>query len=179
MRLRYDRCNQYSFTGGDASTGRIGYSSLKHIDQDVELQSRRFEFTAKGSLMANRRNAILFMVLGFFLWGYAGTTEAAQLQVIALQVKSIHCEGCAKTIQSKLYTIKGVLKVKTDIQKNLIVIVPASGKTLSARQLWEVLEKANFQPVRLTVPGKVFTKKPSAKDLIPAQKVASKSKSTK
>lgn len=122
----------------------------------------------------NRRKAMTTFFVGALFWGFAGRMEAAQPKVISLQVKSIHCEGCAKTIRGKLYTVKGILKVHTDIKKNLIVIVPASGKTLKARELWEVVEKAKFQPTKLTIPGKVFTKKPLKTDLIPAQKIASK-----
>lgn len=79
-----------------------------------------------------------------------------------IQMKKIHCNGCAKKIAKKLSSLDGVKAVKSDVKKNMTVVTPEGGKQLSPRALWEAVESAGFKPVKLAGPSGTYTKKPGA-----------------
>jgi copper chaperone CopZ len=79
---------------------------------------------------------------------------------VAVYVADMHCAHCAKKVSSKLYTVKGVIKVRTDLKKHLAVVVPAPGKKLSPRVLWEAIEAVKLKPVKIVTAKQTFTKKP-------------------
>jgi copper chaperone CopZ len=74
--------------------------------------------------------------------------------------KEMHCGGCAKKIAARLYVVRGVKEVRVNVGKKTVLIAPLANKTLSPRAMWEAVEKAKDQPVRLAGPSGVFTKKP-------------------
>jgi copper chaperone CopZ len=88
------------------------------------------------------------------------TLVAAEPKVTAVYVKNMHCQACAKKIASKLYEVPGVVKVSTNVSKSVAVIVPQPSKNPSPRALWEAVEAATFQPVRIASPMGNFTAKP-------------------
>jgi copper chaperone CopZ len=89
----------------------------------------------------------------------------------AIHVGNLHCKTCAKKIARKLYTVKGVVKVRSDVKANVVVITPQNKKQLDVKKLWAAATKAGFAPVKLVGPTGTF--KPDAKTkapvLIPAQ----------
>ena len=91
----------------------------------------------------------------------AGTAQAAQPLYTWIYVGDMHCQNCANRISRKLYTVPGVVKVQTSLEKNFAVVTPQQGKALSPRSLWEAVEKAEFTPVKLQGPSGVFTQKPA------------------
>ena len=82
---------------------------------------------------------------------------------IKIHVADMHCAGCCKKVSSKLYTIKGVIKVQTNLQKHFAIVVPSPGVKLSPRQLWEAIEQVKLKPVKLVTAKKIFTAKPPKK----------------
>lgn len=88
--------------------------------------------------------------------------EAANSAVTAVYCEEIHCESCARKIASKLFTVKGVLKVQASVEKSLILITPQNGKTLSPRALWIAVENGEATPVKLIGPSGSFESKPQA-----------------
>jgi copper chaperone CopZ len=88
------------------------------------------------------------------------TLTAAETKVTAIYVKDMHCQTCAKKIAGKLYEVPGVVKVSTNFQKGVAVIVPQASKQPSPKALWEAVEAAKFQPTRIASPLGNFTKKP-------------------
>ncbi len=84
------------------------------------------------------------------------------VQPITVRVSDMHCATCAKKIARKLYSVAGVVKVRTDLKKHTAYITPQAQKTPSARALWEAVEKAGFQPVALAGPWGKFAEKPEA-----------------
>ena len=86
--------------------------------------------------------------------------EAARTSATTVYVKNMHCETCAKKIAGKLYTVAGVVKVRTNYKKNIAVITPQRSKNPSPKALWEAVEAAKFVPVKIAGPSGTFTKKP-------------------
>ena len=87
--------------------------------------------------------------------------EGADPQYTWITVEDMHCSNCARKIARKLYTVSGVVKVQSDVSKNLAVITPQEGKLPSPRAMWEAVEQANFKPVKLQGPHGLFTSKPT------------------
>ena len=88
------------------------------------------------------------------------TITAATVKVTAVYVKDMHCESCARKIASKLYTVPGVVKVATDVKKGLAVITPQANKHPSPKAMWEAVEAAEFEPIKIASPLGTFTKRP-------------------
>lgn len=87
--------------------------------------------------------------------------EAAKTQYTVVYVKDMHCQTCAKKIASKLYKVPGVVKVKTNYKKNVAYVTPQRSKTPSPKALWEAVESATFEPVKIASPLGTYTKKPT------------------
>lgn len=104
------------------------------------------------------------IALGSIFAGLAGTvlavTPASKPTVI--QVKAIHCATCAKKIAKSLYEVEGVKDVKADINKNLTFVAPDRAKAPSPRAMWEAVEAAGFQPLKLSGPSGTYTSKPKS-----------------
>ncbi len=107
------------------------------------------------------------MLLGIALLSaiaFSGTALSAakrpQPDYFAVYVADMHCAHCAKKVSSKLYTVKGVIKVQTNLDKHVAVVVPAPGKELSPRLLWEAVEAVKLKPVKIVTAKQTFTTKP-------------------
>ena len=77
-----------------------------------------------------------------------------------ITLKTLDCESCAKKVGAKLSEVEGVDSVKTDVKSKVVVVTPKKNLGLSPLQLWEAIEKAGKEPVKLTGPGGTFTSKP-------------------
>ncbi|MCA9070114.1 MAG: heavy-metal-associated domain-containing protein [Planctomycetaceae bacterium] len=88
----------------------------------------------------------------------AATASERETTTITLQV--LQCESCAKKVAQSLYQVPGVASVKTDVKTKSARVLPKSGSTPSPRLLWEAVERAGKQPVKLTGPSGTFTSKP-------------------
>lgn len=80
--------------------------------------------------------------------------------VVSAFVSDMHCQHCAKKIRSQIYTVKGVLKVTTNLKKGVVIIVPVKDATLSVKKLWEAIEEVKFTPTKIVSPKGTFEKKP-------------------
>ena len=78
----------------------------------------------------------------------------------SIEVSDMHCSDCAQQIANQLYKLSGVSKVHANLKSNTAYVTPVAGKTISARKMWEAVEKAKFTPVKLVSPTKTYTKKP-------------------
>ena len=93
----------------------------------------------------------------------------------AIYVGDLHCKSCAKKIARKLYAVKGVVKVRSDVKADVVVVTPQRKKQLNAKALWKAAAKAGFAPLKLVGPTGTF--KPDAKTKAPVlvpQQVARK-----
>jgi len=87
--------------------------------------------------------------------------EAQEVQQTAILISNMHCTDCAKKIARGLYAVPGVVGVIADVKTNLAHITPQKTKQPSPRALWEAIELAKFQPVKLVGPYGTFTSKPN------------------
>ncbi len=110
--------------------------------------------------MIDRRTVLLATL--FFASAGMTLLRAEEPTTNALVVKNMHCEGCAKRLRSRLYKLPNVVKVTTNVKQGTAIIVPAAGKTVSPKSVWEATEEENFEIAKLTTPGGTFTSKPKS-----------------
>jgi copper chaperone CopZ len=74
----------------------------------------------------------------------------------AIYITNMHCPTCAKKIAGKLYRVKGVMKVRTDVKKNLAVVTAQSKKQVDPKAAWTAVRQAGFKPTKLVGPQGTF-----------------------
>lgn len=79
-----------------------------------------------------------------------------------IAIADMHCGGCAKKIAARLSEVPGVATVQTDLEAKTAVVRPKAQTVLSPRALWEGVEKAGKQPIKLEGPSGKFTAKPQS-----------------
>lgn len=75
---------------------------------------------------------------------------------IVIHVGDLHCVHCAKRISSKLYAVKGVVKVRTDLKADVAIITPQKKKTVDSLALWAAAKKAGFPAMKLVGPSGTY-----------------------
>ncbi|ADB19272.1 Heavy metal transport/detoxification protein [Pirellula staleyi DSM 6068] len=110
------------------------------------------------------RRSLLLAAAALTIAGLGSSVEARAespaITYTTIQVKSMHCDACAKKIARKLYAIPGVVEVRADVPKNIAYVVPQKDKVLSPKQMWEAVEAAGFPVASLTGPTGTFQTKP-------------------
>ena len=94
-----------------------------------------------------------------------------------IYVGDLHCKHCAKKIASKLYAVKGVVKVRTDLKADVAIVTPQTKKKLDPLALWSAAKNSGFPAVKLVGPAGTYLADPKTKaaQLQPKKPVASKS----
>ncbi len=86
-----------------------------------------------------------------------------------IYVGDMHCSHCAKSVASKLYTVKGVTQVRTNVKADLAIVTPQKKKTLDPLALWAAAQASGFPAVKLVGPSGTYVVDPETKK---AKKVA-------
>ncbi len=73
----------------------------------------------------------------------------------AIFVGDMHCANCAKKVARKLYGVKGVVKVRTDIKIDVAIVTPQQNRKLDADALWAAAEASTILPIKMIGPGGV------------------------
>lgn len=107
--------------------------------------------------MRNRIPRLLALVAMLAL---AQTLRATEPPRVMLTLKDLDCPSCAKKLAAKLVQVPGVAEVKTDLDTRAAAIRPQPNRQVSPRALWDMAEKAGFEPVKLEAPDGTFTEKP-------------------
>ena len=81
-------------------------------------------------------------------------------------VEDIHCATCAKKVSSRLFRIKGVMRVRTNVKYDAAVVTPQAKKPLDAAAAWAALQQAGYQPTRLIGPEGTFVPHEETKEPI-------------
>lgn len=81
----------------------------------------------------------------------------------AIFVGDMHCKNCAKKVARKLYAVKGVTKVRTDLKIDVAIVTPQQNQQLDAKALWSAAEKSGILPVKLIGPAGVIEADEEAK----------------
>ena len=63
-------------------------------------------------------------------------------------VTDLHCANCAKKVTSRLFKLKGVMRVRTSVKLDAAVITPQKKKTIDVEAAWTTLQEAGYQPTR-------------------------------
>jgi len=69
-----------------------------------------------------------------------------------IYVVDMHCEGCAKKVSSRLFKLKGVMKVRTDIKADVAIVTPQTKKQIDPKAAWTAVQAAGQVPVKLVGP---------------------------
>ncbi|MCI0460652.1 MAG: heavy-metal-associated domain-containing protein [Gemmataceae bacterium] len=97
--------------------------------------------------------AVAALVLGSGL-------RAADPVPTTITVADLHCAGCAKKVTTKLSEVAGVGVVRSDLERKTVTVTPKAQMLLSPRSLWEAVERAGKQPLKLEGPSGTFTARP-------------------
>jgi copper chaperone CopZ len=81
----------------------------------------------------------------------------------AIFVGDMHCAGCAKKVARKLYGVKGVVKVRSDIKIDVAIVTPQQNRAVDPKALWAATEKSGILPVKLIGPAGVIEADAEAK----------------
>ena len=113
---------------------------------------------------------LLFVVIDARLQAADAKPQAAGVAVVkraanetAIYITNMHCPTCAKKIAGKLYRVKGVMKVKTDVKKNLAIITPQSKKQVDVKAAWAAVQAAGFKPAKLVGPQGTYVAQEKSK----------------
>ena len=82
-------------------------------------------------------------------------------KAVVLTVDGMTCAGCAKAVTKAIAAVEGVESVAADVKAKTATVTPKAGKTPSAKDLWEAVEKAEYKPTKLVGPDGSFDKKPA------------------
>lgn len=66
-----------------------------------------------------------------------------------INLEELHCATCAKKLSRKLYAVKGVSKVETDVKKNQAVVYVPKEQTLEPKTLWLAAIEGKTKPTDL------------------------------
>jgi copper chaperone CopZ len=111
----------------------------------------------------------------------AASAKAPELKLaaneVALYVSDMHCAGCAKKIASKLYRVKGVVKVRTYLKQNLAIVTPQAKKQIDVKAAWVAVQKAGFKPTKMIGPHGTFVADEKTKEPLKVAEAESTNKS--
>ena len=108
--------------------------------------------------MLRRSSAVTSLAL-FLALAMIATAHAAESTLTTITVGEM-CGGCVKAITAKLQPLADVAKVQCDIKTKRVYILPAQGRVLSPRVLWEAMDEIGKTPTKLAGPSGTFTSKP-------------------
>lgn len=74
----------------------------------------------------------------------------------AIYVGDMHCSNCAKKISGKLFRVKGVMKVRTNLKQHVAIITPQAKKEIDVKAAWKAVQGAGFEPTKMTGPAGTF-----------------------
>ena len=83
-----------------------------------------------------------------------------------IYVADLHCKTCAKKISRKLFAVKGVVKVRTDLKANVAIVTPQKKKQLDPLALWAAAQESGFPAVKLVGPDGTYVPHPETKEAL-------------
>lgn len=96
----------------------------------------------------------------------------------AIFVGDMHCKNCAKKVARKLYAVKGVTKVRTDLKIDVAIVTPQQNKELDAKALWAAAEASGILPIKLIGPGGIIEAEAKAEAQKPHDHAADETKTS-
>lgn len=90
----------------------------------------------------------------------APTAAAVSATATVIAIEDLDCPSCAKKVIDKVKAVAGVAKAEADTKASKLTVTPKDNTTLSAKALWDAVEKAGFKPTKLHGPAGTFTAAP-------------------
>ena len=104
--------------------------------------------------MVIRRTILLGLTLAFA--GVPGSLLLAEEPTaplppgrVEIDVEDLHCKSCAKKVARKLYAVRGVKKVQSNLEKDLVVVTLTNGHAPVPAALWNAVVAGGQKPERL------------------------------
>jgi copper chaperone CopZ len=125
--------------------------------------------------MLHRSIAAATLSLAFFCIGTQPVPAAEKAPAAAAEIKlapnetaiyvgDMHCATCAKKISGKLFRVKGVMKVRTNVKQHVAIVTPQSKKLVDVKAAWKAVQSAGFEPTKLVGPEGSFTPDEKSKE---------------
>jgi copper chaperone CopZ len=108
------------------------------------------------------KNLIVLALAVLTLAGAAAVSDAQAPTpaYTAVVLDDLHCMGCAKKVNAKVTAVAGVAEMRVDLKAKTIWAIHKQNQTPSPRALWEAIEAADQQPVKMQTPTATHTRKP-------------------
>lgn len=100
------------------------------------------------------------LIICFVLAAQLLLAERPQTRMTVIELDTMQCDDCARAIASHLYQVPGVAGVSTNLDTKRVFIDPQQNIDPAPRAMWEAIESAGYEPIRLAGPFGVFTTKP-------------------
>lgn len=101
------------------------------------------------------------LLVAFFLSStFADSVSGASPNTATVVSVKKLCPTCGKKIVQKLEQLPQTQSASINVEQKIVQVVAKPGQNLSARLVWEIIEKGGEQPVRLQGPSGTFTAKP-------------------
>jgi copper chaperone CopZ len=116
--------------------------------------------------------ALTWAMPALFVWSIAAAATPAANRTgsdqgkpgqTTIQIRNMHCKSCTKKIAGKLYAVRGVMRVQTNIKKNIAVVTAQPKKKLDVMALWNAIQAAGFEPQKLVGPDGTYLPKKGTK----------------
>ncbi|MCH8292904.1 cation transporter [Candidatus Poribacteria bacterium] len=107
-----------------------------------------------------KRTKLAFLALTAVVFFAAPTqTSHAQLRQIQLRVDGLACPFCAYGLEKNVKAIKGVDKIKIDMDKGVVTLFPKEGESIPIDRLRKAVKDGGFTPreLNLVVAGQIST----------------------
>jgi copper chaperone CopZ len=125
--------------------------------------------------MLHRSIAAATLSLAFLCTGAKSVPAAEKAPAAATEIKlapnetaiyvgDMHCATCAKKISGKLFRVKGVMKVRTNVKQHVAIVTPQSKKVVDVKAAWKAVQSAGFEPTKLVGPEGSFTADEKSKE---------------
>ena len=106
------------------------------------------------------KSSVIPTVVAWMMTCVAIVNAAEVALETSVTIEGMQCVVCAKKVTKKLTSVSNVKSANVDPEKGTAVIVPADGKEVSPKLLWEAVENAGFKPTELKGPTGTFKSKP-------------------
>lgn len=140
-----------SWSGHHANEERVQMMGLVGGAHDLSLR--------KGVRVMRKQNCLSMAVAIVAALAVGSAVWAANSTATTITISDLECQGCAKKVTAKLKEVAGVTAVEASVEAKTATVTPKPQTALSPRALWEAVEKAGKQPIKLQGPSGTFTAK--------------------
>lgn len=79
--------------------------------------------------------------------------------LVKIEFETLHCAGCARQVARNLYKTPGVMRVKANLQHNLVWVTVQPKKQIDLAKVWAATKTKDAQPAALLIGDKRLVEK--------------------